>query len=299
MNKKINYYRLALFTIILGTLLRFALAIYHQPSGDACWHFSVAKFISQNLRAPLLEHLGRAEPFWAPPMFHFIAALFYKFANGIGMKLVSPLFGSLTLFYTFLIAKKIYNERAAFFSVLFLTFLPIHLDYTIFGYVDGLLTFLIVLSVYLIVENRLFLSSLVFGLAVLTKYNAIFILPVLLYILYKNVKGCKKRFIKNSSILIAIASLISLPWLIRNYILLGNPVWPFFGFLFKGSYPFIFDKLNVYNILSIDFPVATYLGFFGVPDGNYKTLFFLQLPFFYLLFYSYFTLLMLESLFQG
>src|SRR3989338_5806082 len=124
MNKKINYYMLALFTIILGTLLRFALAIYHQPSGDACWHFSVAKFISQNLRAPLLEHLGRAEPFWAPPMFHFIAALFYKFANGIGMKLVSPLFGSLTLFYTFLIAKKIYNERAAFFSVLFLTFLP-------------------------------------------------------------------------------------------------------------------------------------------------------------------------------
>lgn len=283
MNKKISYYKLSLLVIIIGTLLRFALAILHHPSGDACWHLSAARFISENFKIPFLEHLGRAEPFWAPPMFHFIAAFFYRLADGIGMRLVSPMFGSLTLFYTFLIARKIYNEKIAFFSALFLAFLPIHIDYSVFGYVEGLLTFLIVLSVYLLMENRLFLSSVFFGIALLTKYNAVFILPVLFYIIYQNAGGCKRKFFAGSAIFMAVSLIIALPWLIRNYALLGNPIWPFMGFLFKGAYPFVFTSLNIHNILSPNFPVATYLGFFGVPDGNYKTLFFFPIPFFNLL----------------
>ncbi len=280
MAKKINYYKLSLLIIIIGTLVRFILAIYYHPSGDACWHLSSARFMAENLKIPFLEHIGRAEPFWAPPMFHFITALFYMVAGDIGMRVVSPLFGSLTMYLVFLISKRLYSPRVAFFSVLFLTFLPIHLDYSVFGYVEALLVFLITLSVYLMMKNRVILSSVIFGIAILAKYNAVFILPALLYIIYRNARGCKKRFFTKSAVFLIISLAISLPWLIRNYLLLGNPIWPFFGFLFQSPYTHLAGSFNYLNLLSWEWPVSAYLGFFGVPDGNYSTLSFFQIPFF-------------------
>ena len=59
----------------------------------------------------------------------------------------------------------------------FLTFIPIHIDYSVFGYVESALTFFVVLSVYFALEDKALLSALAAGLSILTKYNGIFILP--------------------------------------------------------------------------------------------------------------------------
>ena len=180
-----KYAKLSIAVIIIAILFRFFLISVSTVSGDACWHFSAAKFIANEWKFPLFEQIGRGEPFWAPPLFHAIASFFYILLGDIGLRLVSPLFGSLTLIISYLIFRKFLSDRASFYAILFLSFIPIFIDYSVLGYVESLLTFLVVLSIYFALENKFILSGIAAGLAILTKYNGVFIIPVLLFIIYK------------------------------------------------------------------------------------------------------------------
>lgn len=283
-NKKSGKYgRYAITIIILAIILRFSLVAIYSVSGDACWHFSVSKFIGDNSQIPLSEPLGRDEPFWAPPLFHIFASVFYQLFGNIGLRLVAPLFGSMSLIVSYLLLKKFLNEKALFYSILFLSFIPIFIDYSVLGYVESMLTFFVLLSIYLALNKHLILSSISVGLAILTKYNGIFVIPVILFIIYKRYKN-KKLLIRGTLITIIIPLIIGLPWLIRNWILLKNPIWPFLNFIFNGVEQHAYSGLNIANLFSIKTYIATYLGFFGIPDGNYSILFFINLPYVTILF---------------
>jgi len=289
-----KYTKLAIIVIIIGTLIRFSLASMHHISGDACWQASNAIYMAENNKFPLFEFFGRDEPFWAPPFFHVVAAVIYKiFMNfnkvmaDFAIKMISPLLGSLTLVIFFFISKILFDRKIAFFSLLFLAFIPLHIDYSIFSYVDSTITFLAILSIYLALKNRIMLSAIAAGLTILTKYNGFFILPVLLFIVYKNSKG--KNLWRNASIISAVPALIGSIWFIRNWIYLGNPVWPFMNSIFNGYEAKTFVELgtgyvNLSNIFSLSGIASFYLGIFGVPDGNISTLSFLQLPYLNILF---------------
>ena len=75
------------------------------------------------------------------------------------------------------------------------------------------------------------------------------------------------------------AFIISLPWLIRNWVLLGNPVWPFLNFMFNGYESLSYSAINPAALISIGTYAAAYLGFFGVPDGNLKALSSASIPY--------------------
>lgn len=290
-----KYTKLAIIVIIIGILIRFYLASMHHISGDACWQASNAIYMAENNKFPLFEFFGRDEPFWAPPFFHIVAAAVYKifisFSKDIAdfaVKMISPLLGSLTLIIFFFISKMLFDRKIAFFSLLFLTFIPLHIDYSVFSYVDGMITFLVVLSVYFALKNRIMLSAIAAGLAILTKYNGIFILPVLLYIVYKNFKG-RGNLWKSVLIISIVPILIGSVWFTRNWVYLGNPVWPFMNTIFNGYEAKTFVEVGVgaikpSNIFSLSGLASFYLGIFGVPDGNIGTLSFLQLPYLNLLF---------------
>ena len=197
-----KYTKLAIITILIGILLRFSLASIYYISGDACWHLSVGRFIAENGEIPLFEGLGRSEPFWPPPLFHFLVAFTYNIFNiysseaaNFSIKFISPIFGSLTLIFSYLTFRKFQNQMAAFYSILFLSFIPISIDYSILGYVESMLTFLVVLSLYFALNNRLVLSAITAGFSILTKYNGIFVIPVLLFIIYRY--GNKRVLLKN------------------------------------------------------------------------------------------------------
>ena len=173
--------------------------------------------------------------------------------------------------------KKLVNSRIAFYSTVFLAFVPIFIYYSVLSYEESTLTFFVILSIYFLINERFVLAGISAGLSILTKYNGVFILPVLVYILYK--KFDKKIFLKNALIITILPLLIALPWFIRNWLVLGNPIWPFLNFIFKGfeakSYTvFEFGRLFHYDIIAF-----TYLGFFGVPDGNYALLTFFDIPY--------------------
>ena len=244
-----KYAKLSIILIILFSIIIFTLTSIHHVSGDACWHISVARFISEEQKIPLNEGLGRDEPFWAPPLFHIITSFVYSvFNSDFFMKFISPLFSVLTLIFTFLIAKKLFNTKIAFYTLIFLAFIPIFIDYSILSYVESTLVFFIILSIYFAINNKIILSSIAAGLGILTKYNTVFIILLLIYIIYKNNKN--KNLTIKVSIIAIIPLIIALPWFIRNYILLGNPIWPFLNFIFHGL-----EKSSYIVILTLCFSV--------------------------------------------
>ena len=280
-----KYTRLSIIVIGLAIIVRFVLVFLYHSSGDACWHLSIARFMADNLKIPLLEPLGR-EVFWEPPVFHIIAAAFYKifsiFGSGaaeFSMKFVSPIFGSLSLVLTFMIIDKFFGKKIAFYSVIFAAFLPINIFYSVISYMEPIMTFFVLLSIYLIMKNRHVLGSIAFGISLLSKYNAVFSLPLIIYLMHKGNKT-RKELLQKFFVFGVIAALIFSVWVIRNYIALGNPLWPFFTSVF-GGYESVetFKGNNVSSLLNINNLFTLYLGIFGVPEGAYQNIFFFDIPF--------------------
>lgn len=296
-NKLERNTKFSVFAIIIFSIIVLSLTSVHSISGDACWQTSVGRFIGANFKIPLFERLGRDEPFWAPPLFHFIVAAVYSFFNifsynlaNTAVKFISPLFGILTLIFSFLTIKKLFNSRIALYSTLFLAFLPLFMDYSTFGYIESTVTFFIVLSVYFLANGRIFLSSIAAGISIITKYNGIFIMPVLLYYTCKIRKNKTKLPWRDLLIAAFVPALIAMPWLIRNWVVLGNPVWPFVNFIFNGletaSYNYFKDFGDIFTLKLVKF---AYLGFFGVPEGNPAKLMFFDIPYLRLLLALWFT----------
>lgn len=292
--KNLDKYTKAAFIIILiGIIIRFSLAFIYNPSGDACWHLSVARFIANNNSIPTFEPLGRYA-FWVFPFFHIIAAFLYKLSSifskevaEFSMKFISPFFGSLTLLLTFQIAKKLYNKKIAFYATLFIAFLPISIYYGSISFLGAMVSFFVLLSVLFMLKNKVSFSAISVSIAILTKYMAIFIVPVLLYILYVNNKD-RKKLIKKILILCFILLIIVTPWLARNYIVLGNPFWPFLTSIFGGYESYLpavsFEDVSSKKIFDINYLSRIHLGLFGFPHGNISSLSFLNVPFIELLF---------------
>ena len=276
-----SYTRYSIIIIFLFSIIVFALTSVYHVSGDACWILSASRVIAEDNKIPFNEGIGRDEPFWAPPLFHFVSAFVYSISGNIAdttVKFLSPIFAILALILTLLIVRKIFDKKLGFYTLLFLAFIPLFMDYSVFSYVESMLTFFIVLSVYLAIKNKIMLASIATGLGILTKYNALFIIPLLIYIIYKNNKN-NKVLIKNILTVVLLPIVIASPWLIRNWILLGNPIWPFLNFLFDGVQSASYSGFHLSRLVDINLIIHTYLGLFGVPNGNPSNLFFFDIPF--------------------
>src|SRR3989338_4931559 len=231
-----TYTKFSAIVIVLFSAIVFALALIYHVSGDACWHISAARFMSEEKKIPLNEGLGREIPFWSPPLFHLVSAFVYQISGNAAdttVKLISPVFAVLTLLFTFLAVRRLFDAKIGFYTLLFLAFIPLFMDYSVFSYVESMLTFFVVLSVYFAIRNNVILASLVAGLGILTKYNALFIIPLLMYIAFMKRKN-SYALVRNIAIIAVLPLLIASPWLVRNWLILGNPVWPFLNFIFNG-----------------------------------------------------------------
>ena len=295
-----KYSKYGLIAIVLYSVIVFVLTSFYRVSGDGCWHIPVGKFIASNFKLPLFEPLGRDEPFWSPPLYHLIVAfvyyLFSRFSNeaaNFAVKFISPIFGVLSLVASFIVIKKLKNTKIAFYSIIFLASIPIFIDYGVLSYVESTLLFFILMSIYFAINEKVILSAVFAGLSILVKYNGVLILPVLVFILYsKFSKQTNKRerlanrkiYYRNLLIVVVVPLLIALPWLLRNWVFLGNPVWPFLNFIFHGYQLKSYTGVDLSILASPKLFVSTYLGIFGVPDGNYAALSFFKLNYFWFLF---------------
>ena len=181
------------------------------------------------------------------------------FANFIHMSFG---LGTALLIYRYL--KNKISRVAGLLGVLIFLSTPIVFRLSTQTYVDLGLTFFITASIFTFIRYRdsnfkelkwLVLSSLAMGLALGTKYNALiawFFLSLAIVFIYSRDTGKQWKAIEQGAVFFFISLLVFSPWLIKNIILTGNPLYPMF-------------KEGVHSIISTD----THTGFFKMREFLY------------------------------
>ncbi len=163
-------------------------------------------------------------------------------------KYIHMAFGLGTALLLFGYLKKRISLTYGLLGALFFLTIPVIIKLSITVYVDLGLVFFSTASLLLIFhwletgeqKKYLILAGLSCGLAIGTKYNGLlvlFLLALMLPILFirkqKNSKGRSSKAIK-ATILFCFASLVAAsPWLIRNAIWTGNPLYPLYNSVFS------------------------------------------------------------------
>lgn len=306
-----RYTKLTLAVIFFAFLLRLVLAVIYTPAGDGCWYSSVARFIAENGRLPAFEHLGRVV-FSYQPLYPLLAGGMY-FLFGLlnpglaayGIRILNPIFSALALWLIFLIAGHVSSKKVAFYATLFVAFLPIHIYQGYLPYLEALAALLASFAVYFLLKRRFWLGAIAFGLVGLSIPSWFSLLPVMVFMLYVN--HGTRNFIKKSVLFLAVSFAIMMPLWIRNIILFRNPVYPYATSLFGDiSLPYsvtTFSETAIQPGIStlVNFVVRSYLGLFGVPNGEPSNLFFFNLPFMEILLVGWFiaTILYFAPLIYG
>jgi len=226
------------YLLLFSLIVRLILANFSHVITDP--HLNVVKFIAENLAFPRLEPVFHPL-FWSPPMFHLIHAFFYKlglvFSREIGRIIVvslQPIIGTISLYVSYLIFKKISNKRLAFLGTCFLSFFPPHIVFSYYPLVDMTLFLFLTLAAYFFLERKYHLGGIFFALGLLTKHNGTFFfvpLVILIWVNEKKVSICLKKLY-----LLIGYSIVGSIWYFRNWIVLENPVYHFLGNIFGGVY---------------------------------------------------------------
>ena len=153
--------------------------------------------------------------------------------------------GTAWLIYRYLNSK--FNRVAGLLGVLVFVSTPIVLRMSTVAYVDLGLAFFTTVSVLTFIHWRtggyekfkwFLISSIAMGLALGTKYNALIVwvfLSFAVVFLYSRDTGEQWRAIRYGAVFFLVSLCIFSPWLIKNLILTGNPLYPLFkGFLNTG-----------------------------------------------------------------
>ncbi|MFH1055825.1 MAG: hypothetical protein V1744_07025, partial [Candidatus Altiarchaeota archaeon] len=217
------------YILLAGVLVRLLFFVTTPVTGDACFHYSIAKYISTNLKLPTFEYVTGPDPFWWPPLFHVLTAAIYKLT---GILTLSPfLFGSIGLVAFYLLCRRHYPDIAET-ATLILSFLPFHVYYSSIGYVDSLIFLLAVSSYHLYLNyiksgKGLLYPILTSALCALTHYYGMVVpLSIAAHLFL--------RERKKALLFIVAVMLLASPAYIKNYLVFGNPIWPK---LYGGFYP--------------------------------------------------------------
>ena len=147
--------------------------------------------------------------------------------------------------------QKTNDKDLGIFAGALLWFTPTLINQITTTYVDVGVTFFVFLSIYLLIgemqgrKTDIFYSGLFMGIAISIKFSAATAcIPAFVYLLWRTAKN---RFTKNECLRLmawVIGIFIGCGfWLIRNLILTGNPVYPYFTAWFnKESVPFSWDS---------------------------------------------------------
>ena len=129
------------------------------------------------------------------------------------------------------------STTAAFLVCLIFSLSPLNLYYQRMVLLDNIMVFWLLLSILLLIDNRgrllpLLLSGLIFGIALVTKENALFFAPVVGYMLYLEVKGTYRRRFAFAGWMFAWSAVASVYPL---YALLKGELIPAGAFTFAGQ----------------------------------------------------------------
>lgn len=220
-------------------LVSFAVRLFLSPIhpymllGDEYAHFLQAQSLSsgKGFTTPILEHLWRGISFpvetsYRPPLYSFLLSISFLL-SGVGIfpaQLVSVFFGAFLPLPAFLIARRLFNTRAALITLLMVAFNPFLLNRSVAIVPRVVVSFFILSFIYYVLKGKKFWPyiALSASLAYLTHYTALwFILAMAIYLLLK--EGRKLFVAREWWFSILLFSVILSPWLVRNLIIFGSP----------------------------------------------------------------------------
>lgn len=156
-------------------------------------------------------------------------------------------FGLGTALLIFCYLKNRIGKTAGLLGILIFLSTPIVVRLSTQAYVDLGLVFFTAACIFSFIRYRdgefkkfkwLLLSSIAMGLALGTKYNALiawFFISLAIVFIYSRDTNNQGKAILNGVIFFIISLLIFSPWLIKNALLTGNPLYPLFNNIFNTS----------------------------------------------------------------
>ena len=171
-------------TLILGFALTLRLWRLNQPKGyifdEIYYAKNAASLINDGVE---LNAQGDAEFVVHPPLGKWLIGLGIKaFGNNeFGWRISAALVGSASVLLIFMITKSLFNSLFLSNTAAALMSLDgLHLVMSRVALLDIFLMFFILLAFYLILQNNLWLSGVVIGVAGATKWSAFFLIPLLI-----------------------------------------------------------------------------------------------------------------------
>lgn len=195
------------------------------------------------------------------------------------IKLVTTAFDIGTAFYIFKIIKRHQKKLALVGAALYLGNPAIIFNSSIWGQVDGVFTFFLVLAAYHLLEKRKVLkSNFYFSLAILIKPQSLALLPT---VIKKNLDVDKLKAIRNLLFIPLILVGFSLPFFI------SNPIFGLINLGQKASEVYPYNSLFAFNFWSL----------FGFWESDSKTTFSISHQIWGFIIYSIFMVLILGPTF--
>ena len=210
---------------------------------------------------------------WHPWLQYYVLAPFLKIfgRNAFAARLPFVLFGLGTIYLIYLIARRLFNERAAIFAILFATLSWPYLVYIRQARYYALVLFFTSLVIYFYLDflEKRKNSWVWFSLAAILLFHSNFvaflgtILGLLLHFLIFNSRNIKEYLTKIALVLLVV-SLFTLPWFfVVDYFSIKQQGVTFYSFLRSG-------KFYLKNINDYIFPLVVFIGFFFFIKSIYQ-----------------------------
>ena len=221
--------------LIISFLLRLSWCLFFPtyPETDFMWYHTKAAEISQGkgfLNGVYPSYTGDpAHPTAFRPIGYpgtLAAVYFITGPNILAGKLLNLLLSMLTLILLYTITRKFFCKRISLWALALFAFSPLAIVYTgILGSETLFQTLLLIVAYFTLVQRNPYLIGLSVGYLSLVRPIGIYFLSVILIfiLLHKNIS--LKRKLLQFGVSATLALLVLSPWLIRNYMIFGTPVY--------------------------------------------------------------------------
>ncbi len=216
---------------------------------------------------------------WRAPFWPLVLGLFVKLLGATDqvVAIATGFFFVAGAGLVFLLARELFGELVAFGSALVFIFSAQNFLNSISGMTETFAVFMMLLVVYLAVAPWArnvwgdLLAGAALGLFYLTRYNALLFVPFFAVFLWYRRREDKRKEIPGPSLFVKSKGpglwpvvrylgaffLVISPWLIRNYLLMGDPLFSLQKFepaMFTATYPgysmyMMLEKINVLDFL--------------------------------------------------
>ena len=243
-NKNILPLCLILFLFLFGSAIIIMASVPPVDRDALTHHLAIPKLYLQHGGVYEIPELNFS---YYPMTLDLLYMVPLALGNDIAPKYIHFAFALLTAFLIYRYLKPRISRSAALLGCLLFLTTPIITKLSTTAYVDLGLVFFTTASLLLVFcwqENEfksrfLVLAAFACGLAIATKYLgliSLMLLAAIVPVLYgrgMNHKIATKWILGSSLLFIAIALLTVSPWLVRNYLWTGNPLYPLFDSLFN------------------------------------------------------------------